>query len=196
MRSAPGSAGTADDVASQVGIIRRAEAADAQQIQGIVNEAYRTPKSWTTEAHLVRGERISEAQVQDLIAAQHDTLFVFVSDEDRNAGVLGCICAEWGREHPEWGLGPEAAMLGLFAVSPSWQSKGIGTSLFLHALAYAHACWGCTSAVMWVIRQREDIIQWYRRLGFEWTGERKPFVFPELQLSDEIEFHVLRKQLP
>jgi ribosomal protein S18 acetylase RimI-like enzyme len=176
--------------------IRLAERQDAAALARIINLAYRTTRSWTHEVHLVKGDRLSEAGVEAIILAGEDQLFV-CQDEDREAGrIVGCICAEWGLNHRDTGLGQDAVMLGLFAVDPDVQSQGIGTKLMRHAMAHAHERWHCTTAVMWVIRQREDILKWYRRLGFQETGETKDFVFPELQLRDDIAFLVLAKKLP
>lgn len=110
--------------------------------------------------------------------------------------VVGCICAEWGRHHPDTGIGESACMLGLIAVEPAWQSRGIGTRLLRSAMAHAHDVWHCDKAVMWVIKQRADIIEWYGRLGFRPSGETRPFVFPELQLLPEVAFDVLERNLP
>lgn len=49
--------------------VRPAAAADASSLASIINEAYRTTRGWTHEAHLVGGERISAAGVQEIISA-------------------------------------------------------------------------------------------------------------------------------
>lgn len=123
---------------------------------------------------------------------------IFVAEIATGTGsgqVVGCVCAEWAKNHPDTGLGPESALFGLLAVDPARQSAGIGSKLFAHALEFAKREWGCQQAVLWVIKQRTDILEWYERLGFRWTGELRDFVFPDLAMHDEVEFKVLFKAL-
>lgn len=86
-------------------------------------------------------------------------------------------------------------MLGLFAVDPAFQSMGVGGSLMTYAEEYVRKEWQCRRIVLWVIEQRGDIMDWYQRCGFVHTGERLPFVMPELALVDGMQFCVLAKDL-
>ena len=198
--------------AAQVSI-RLATPEDASQLHNIIHRAYRTEASWTTEVDLVSGERIGfhelEAMLDDNAPLQQrkDPVFVATlcgpseSSGTDSAGaaaretLVGCIQAEWARHHPDRGLPPCCAMFGLFAVDPDHQSKRIGSQLFDHALAHAADVWTCKEAVLWVIKHRQDILKWYERKGFRWSGKEKPFVFPELALKDDIDFLVLIKRL-
>jgi L-amino acid N-acyltransferase YncA len=62
----------------------------------------------------------------------------------------------------------------MFAVRPAIQGAGIGRAVLAEAERLARE-WGCDEMRMSVIRQRTDLIAWYRRLGFEPTGETQPF---------------------
>lgn len=189
----------AADVKGPAATIRAADPADAPSLHGIIHAAYRTELSWTTEVDLVKGERISLPELQTRLAEPKDPIFVATVDEDspgsKTPRVVGCICAEWARNYPETGLTDESCLLGLLAVDPELQSRGIGSALFDHAMQYAQHEWKCSRAVLWVIKQRLDIMEWYKRRGFVWTGEVKEFVFPELKLHKDVEFHVLVKEL-
>lgn len=177
-------------------VIRLAERHDAADLHPIIHSAYRTDASWTTEVNLVAGERVSLAQLQRELDSSPDPTFVAtVADETGKRRVVGCIRAEWAKQNPGMELGDECAMFGLFAVDPAFQSKGVGSQLFRHAMQHAKEEWGCTEAVVWVIKQRAEILAWYERWGFAWDGEVKDFVFPDLKLQDDVEFRVLRKQL-
>lgn len=112
-----------------------------------------------------------------------------------HAQVIGCICAEWAKNHSEMELSDDCCMFGLFAVDPGFQSQGVGSKLMRHAMQHAKSAWGCKHAVLWVIKQRPEILAWYERWGFEWRGERKDFVFPDLKMFDDVEFKVLHKDL-
>jgi GNAT superfamily N-acetyltransferase len=177
-------------------LIRKGRSGDAEVLHPLIHAAYRTSQSWTTEVDLVRGERITLPQLREQLSQAVDPIFVAEIAGGTEAGrVVGCVCAEWAKNHPDTGLGPESALFGLLAVDPDKQSAGIGSELFLHALKFAKKEWGCLRAVLWVIKQRGDILAWYERLGFQWTGELKDFVFPDLAMHREVEFKVLVKSL-
>ena len=182
---------------AQACTIRRAQPGDAERLHDIIQSAYRSERSWTTEARLVKGERITLEQLTAQLQPHHtDPIFAATFAVAGGAEeVAGCICAEWAKQHPNLGLSDTCAMLGLFAVAPEHQSQRIGSSLFQHAMQHAKDEWGCSEAVMWVIKQRKELLQWYYRMGFEWHGQKREFVFPDLQLQDDIEFLVLRKSL-
>jgi ribosomal protein S18 acetylase RimI-like enzyme len=173
------------------------------QTAAMLAAGYRGVDSWTTEHHLVKGERVSQERLLQLITEQRDKLFVastMATDADIEADkgtstVVGCICAEWAKEHRDLQLPDDNAMLGLFAVDPAFQSMGVGGALMAHAEEYIKSEWQCKRIVLWVIEQRDDIMQWYRRCGYVATGERLPFVMPDLALVEDMQFCVLAKDL-
>ena len=85
-------------------------------------------------------------------------------------------------------------MLGLFAVLPSYQSKGIGGKLVRAALSHIKDEWKCERCVIWVLENRPELLKWYEKMGFRWNGETRPFVFPDL-LMERAEFRVLELAL-
>ena len=52
---------------------------------------------------------------------------------------------------------------------------------------------------MTVIRQRDDLIAWYERLGYRWTGQTEPFPYGNERFGiprrPDLEFLVLSKPL-
>ena len=175
---------------------------DAAELHKIINEAYRTENSWTTEANYVKGERISLDALQLLIKEQRDPLLVaeVPSSASDSSGskmeLAGCISAEASHLHPQMNLPDKSALIGLFAVSPNHQSRGVGSRLFNACLDWIRVNWlDCDDAILWVIKQREDIRKWYERLGFKWTGEYRAFVLPDLCKSDDVEFMIYSKPL-
>ena len=170
----------------------------------LVAAGYRSSASWTTEHHLVKGERISQERLLQLVTEKRDKLFVAcmpVTEPDVEAGgsnssaVVGCICAEWAKHHEDLKLPGDHAILGLFAVDPAFQSKGVGSALMAYAEEYVKTEWNCKRIVLWVIEQRGDILEWYKRSGFVATGKRLPFVMPDLALVDDMHFCVLAKDV-
>jgi ribosomal protein S18 acetylase RimI-like enzyme len=142
---------------------------------------------------LVKNERITEPELTQLIQAQQDPLLVATL----NNTIVGCIQAEHSQDHPQLKLPPRSVLLGLFAVDPAHQSRGIGRRLLQACISYAQQKWpGCVEhAVIWVIEQRQDILKWYERMGFEFTGEFRDFVMPQNALIEGLKFKIYVKRV-
>ena len=106
--------------------IRPVMVEDAQILHRIINKAYRTNAGWTSEADFVADERISLHELTKLFASYGDDLILVAHDNDI---VIGCIQAELWSQHPKYNLPEGSALLGLFAVDPQIQSKGVGRKL-------------------------------------------------------------------
>ena len=154
----------------------------------LVESAYRGDASragWTTEADLLEGQRTDRSEVLSLI--RRDRSVVLLAEHaDGRSGLVGCCHLEV--------TGPATTYFGMFAVSPGAQGLGVGRALILEAAERAGG-WGCREMRMTVIRQRPELIAWYRRLGFEPTGETHPFPYGDERfgrpLRDDLEFVVL-----
>jgi ribosomal protein S18 acetylase RimI-like enzyme len=190
-------------------VLRAAEAADAPAIHELVEAAYRGAggaSGWTTEAHLLDGTRTTEAEILANVADPASVVLVAVSGEGARAGaapreapdgtpaiapgrVLGTVHLRRTEDHAE---------LGMFAVSPLAQSRGIGSTLVRAADDLVRERWGLTRLRLTVVGQRQDLIDWYQRLGFAPTGEVEPFPggATSTPLVDHIEMRVLERTLP
>jgi ribosomal protein S18 acetylase RimI-like enzyme len=167
---------------------RCAERRDIPALLGVIHAAYRESgegAGWTTEAHLLAGPRIQRAELEALLASPGSRILV----AEAAYAVIGC-CHVAGREDGE-------AELGLLAVRPDLQSRGVGGALVAEAERLAARVWGVRQIAMRVIIQRDDIIAWYERLGYRRTGERVPFPYrPRAGARrEDLEFVVLRKAL-
>jgi len=89
----------------------------------------------------------------------------------------------------------EACYLGLLSVDVSAQQEGLGRALLAEAERYARDELGCRRMWMSVIHQRVELIDYYRRRGYEATGETAPFPVPERLLRADVYFDVLAKTL-
>lgn len=159
--------------------------AHAAAINRLVNSAYRGEESrqgWTTEADLLDGTRIDEAAVLDLIARPGTTVLLYCEDNQ----ILGCV---------QLRTEGSKLYLGMLSVKPELQAKGIGKKLMAAAEDHARAL-GLTAIFMTVLSVREELIAWYGRQGYRFTGERQPFVVPDARWGipkQELEFVVLEK---
>jgi ribosomal protein S18 acetylase RimI-like enzyme len=92
----------------------------------------------------------------------------------------------------------ELAHLGMIAVRPEQQGQGTGRVLLEKAEQVA-AAQGCKRLEMTVIGQREELIAWYERRGFQRSGEQRPFPYGDprfgLPKRRDLYFVVLEKKL-
>ena len=179
---------------------RCAERRDIPALLRLIHAAYREVgegSGWTTEAHLLGGPRIERAELEALIDSSGSRMILAEPAElrERDAALedppepIGCC-------HTALTNDGEAS-LGLLAVCPDTQSRGVGRALVTEVEQVALRLWDARSIVMRVIAQRDDIIAWYERLGYRRTEERLPFPYrPGAGAKrDDLEFAVLRKTL-
>ncbi|CEP18956.1 hypothetical protein [Parasitella parasitica] len=170
--------------------IRSVVATDVQykdEAAKVVNAAYRSEGGWTTEKDIVSGERCTAEMMQDFILqnGKPHTLF-FAFDQDQ---VVGTVQIQYSPEHPG------EAEIGLFSVSPTHQSRGIGGKLVRQAMQEMPRL-GYHTAMMHVLENRPEILAWYKKLGFFETGERIPFIWPEmLKVDKDLHFLTLKKSV-
>ena len=167
---------------------RPAVAADAPAIVARVQSAYRgegAKRGWTTEAHLIPGERIDAAEVLALIARPGGALLLAEAGGD----LAGCVHVE-----ASGGVGH----LGLLAVDPARQAGGLGRRLVAAAEALARDRLGAGEMRMDVVHSRSELIAWYERQGYVRTGETAPFPFAnaDLGLAPDVDLHFVALAKP
>ena len=168
-------------------IITEASAADIPEICLLVNSAYRgdtSRKGWTTEADLLDGKRIDESILQQYFLNPETTILKCVDNELQIAG-----CVYLKKEKKE-------LHLGMLTVSPLQQAKGIG-KILLQASEEKARKKDCCSVIMTVISVRQELINWYKKQGYQETGETHPFPDDERfgKPKFPLQFIVLRKKL-
>ncbi|KAI8075389.1 acyl-CoA N-acyltransferase [Gilbertella persicaria] len=159
----------------------------AEEATKVVNAAYRSEGGWTTESHIISGLRCTLEDMERFIrtSGQPNTL-LFAFEEEQ---VVGTLQIQPSKEDPA------EAEVGLFSVSPLHQSRGIGGKLIRQALIEMNAL-GFKYAMMHVLENRPEILTWYRKLGFVETGERIPFIWPEMLKEDKsVHFLTLKKSV-
>ena len=157
----------------------------------LVNSAYRGESSkagWTTEEHLLGGQRIDAAGILEII--QKENSVVLIAEDDNTGILLGCVHLE---KHDS------KCYLGMLTVNPKLQSKGIGKLLLSESEAFAEF-WDCGKIYMTVISVRSELIAWYAKHGYKNTQEKKPFPYGDERFGmpkvQNLEFTVLEKKLP
>ncbi|MFZ4058953.1 MAG: GNAT family N-acetyltransferase [Ferruginibacter sp.] len=165
-------------------IISAATINDVKALNQLVNSAYRgdsSRKGWTTEADLLDGIRTSEAALLNIIEGK-----AILLKYEENHQLKACVLLE-----------PKAQKLylGMLTVDPELQGKGIGKLLLASAEQEAQRL-QCTAIFMTVISIRKELIDWYIRHGYRFTGETQPFPMhdPAFGLPKQpLEFWVLEK---
>lgn len=131
---------------------------DATELCDLVNSAYRGEQGWTKETDIVSGERTNTQDIKALILNPKSHLLV--ATENKN--ITACVCIE---------KKDNQAYIGLLAVNPAYQNKGIGKKILHLAERYAVKQLYTNKLVMVVITQRTELISFYERRGYKRTGE-------------------------
>jgi ribosomal protein S18 acetylase RimI-like enzyme len=169
---------------------RRAQEADVETVVRLVESAYRGEASragWTTEADFLEGQRTDADDVVALVRGFPATRVLLAEHAGR---VVASV-----RVDDQGGAG----YVGMFAVTPTLQGRGIGTAVLAEAERVIRHELGRTRARMTVISIRDALIAWYERRGYVRTGETEPFPYGDrrfgIPLRDDLLFVVLEKHL-
>jgi ribosomal protein S18 acetylase RimI-like enzyme len=147
-------------------MISKATQQDVPALNELVNSAYRGDSSrqgWTTEADLLDGTRTDEDAIAKFFFEPGATILKYVEQ----GKILGCVRL---LKHGD------QLYLGMLAVDPASQDKGIGKKILIAAESEA-LNQNCKSIDMTVISERNELISWYKRHGYAEVGEKKPMVF-------------------
>ena len=151
---------------------RFATDADVEALVELVNEAY------LIEAFFVRGPRCSPADVR---AHLERGRFLVVQD-DASRAMSGCVYVEPGRPR---------AYLGLLAVRPALQARGVGSRLLSAAERYLART--SDRVVIRIVDTRPELLRFYGRRGYVEVGA-EPFSHPA-RLKRPCRFVLMEKPL-
>lgn len=130
----------------------------------LINESYRgeSNQGWTSEKHLLDGVRITPEQMFDQMLIPSGQFFKYQQGNDKP---LGNVYLE---------IEEDSLYLGMLAVSPESQGKGIGKAIL--DFAFEYACKNQLKRVyLTVLSQRKELLEWYKKHGYKPSGHSKPF---------------------
>ncbi len=143
---------------------RRATLADAAAIADLVNQAYRA------EAFFVDGNRTSATEISELL---DEGEFLVI---DGPSGLAGAIFVDaYGANEASSDACENRpstlkhSKISMVSVDPDMQRLGIGRRLVAIAEALSSAL-GCDAVTLDVVSAREDLLRWYRGLGYREVG--------------------------
>ena len=133
---------------------------EAQEINDLLNLAYRGEKGWTTENSLVDGDRSTTSDIQLNI---ENSIFLTYK---KGGDLVACICLDEANQQ---------VYIGSFAVHPDYQASGLGKSILSAAEKYAINELNATSFIMTVLSKRTELIAFYERRGYKKTGVNEEY---------------------
>jgi GNAT superfamily N-acetyltransferase len=83
----------------------------------------------------------------------------------------------------------------MLSVEPIWQDKGIGKLLVLNAIETAKSL-GLKNIQLQVVHLREELISWYKRLGFVLSDKILPFEVPTEFGKPKVPVHFIEMNYP
>lgn len=168
-------------------MITTASIQDVSFLNLLINSAYRgesSKKGWTTEANILEGLRTTEEELTETVRNPKNTILKYTE----NNQIIGCVLLVEKEQQ---------LYLGMLTVSPELQNSGVGKKLLQQAEIYAKDL-ELPKIVMTVISVREELIAWYKRNGYEDTGEREPFPASDVHIpitAEPLEFIVMEKRI-
>lgn len=170
--------------------IRDAAPADIPAPHALIESAYRGESSragWTTEADLLDGQRTDPDDLADILADPKQALLTGWRDGD----LVACILIADRDE----GTG----YFGMLSIRPTLQGGGLGRRLIESAHAALAERFAARRVRISVLPQRETLIAWYGRLGYQRTGDTLPFPYGNprfgLPKRDDLYFVVMEREL-
>lgn len=163
---------------------------DVERIKVIVNKAFREEGGWTGEAHLIRGDRVDVPEITQLLQDQNNRVIVCEKLIDGGWVMVGSVIAT--KEDDEEGS------VNMLSVEPVHQSGGVGSTLLKAAMDALKKDFHLKRVFITVIHSRTELIAWYKKIGFQETGETKEF---PLHLSvgkpivPDVHFNLMKKDL-
>jgi ribosomal protein S18 acetylase RimI-like enzyme len=143
---------------------RSATDEDIPAIVDLVNLAYRDTehRGWTTEADIVCGDRIDADRIHMLLKAPNSMILIMTLEHT----IRACVHIEAQKD---------AIYLGMLTVDPRLQNQGLGKRMLELAENYASEIPGANRIAMIVVAQRDELIAYYQRRGYQSNGQTLPY---------------------
>ncbi|KAI8637962.1 hypothetical protein BD408DRAFT_423719 [Parasitella parasitica] len=151
-------------------------------IYEIINVSFRSDASWTNDRAFVNVDRIPVGGETEFdFKCNEPNVLLCAFDGNQIVGVVHILIQ--GNE----------AILNCLGVSPTHQSRGVGSLLIRESVKYIQGNMPTIKeAVVHVFVSRHELTTWYIRMGFQDKGEVIPFPHGDILIVDEAPLAVLR----
>lgn len=181
--------------------LRQAEADDVSALEKLLNHCYRQDEGWTNEANLIGGIRTTQAELAKVIATPKHYVFVYPKTTtgmrvgQETGELLGCIAVEitTNADVSEAATNDgsnKKAYIGMFAVHPKLQGKGVGNVILEAAETFAIRHLAAVDSqmvnqnvkqisrlTMSILSHRPELLAYYQRRGYQLNGNK--MLFPD-----------------
>ncbi len=166
--------------------LRQAQADDINALEQLLNRCYRETSGWTNEADLIGGIRTTPAELAAVINDPNHYYFVYPKtttgdrDGEETGEILGCIAVDIKTDTDS----NHKAYIGMFAVHPVLQGKGVGNVILQAAETFATrhlqsdgqaADKKTAHLTMSILSHRPELLAYYQRRGYQLNGNKMPF---------------------
>lgn len=165
------------DQTNEIGALRLATEHDVPALTRLINIAFKK------ESFFKKGDRIDEAGVREKLGT--GSMYVL----EQAGTIIACIYLE---TNGELASGEGAGYIGLLAVDPSQQGRGLGKQIMNFAEDELRRR-GCTRAQLRIIHLRTELLAFYGKFGYRQT-DTAPYPFPD-KLSQPVHFVNMEKML-
>jgi ribosomal protein S18 acetylase RimI-like enzyme len=148
-------------------VFQTADLAHIHLLAQLVNSAYRGEYSlqgWTTEAHILDGQRTDSESLAALIQTPLHQIEIALDQETNK--IVGCVHLIQEKD--------DTLYFGMLTVEPTLQTLGIGKRMMSHIESVAKAL-GKARIRFTVIPNRVELVAFYQRRGFKETGRFEEF---------------------
>ncbi|WP_413518680.1 GNAT family N-acetyltransferase [Psychrobacter glacincola] len=174
-----------DDINKDSVFLRQAKIEDIDALEQLLNLCYRQTEGWTNEADLVGGIRITQDELARTIDNPTHYLFVYPKtstgerDGEETGELLGCIGVDM-----QVNAAAKKAYIGMFAVHPELQGRGVGHQILQAAETFAQRHLQSDGQAtdknparltMSILSHRPELLSYYQRRGYQLNGNKMPF---------------------
>ena len=161
--------------------LRQATLDDIGSLEQLLNCCYRETSGWTNEADLIGGIRTTSAELAAVINDPNHYYFVYPKtttgnrDAEETGEILGCIAVDMKTDADS----NKKAYIGMFAVHPILQGKGVGNVILQAAETFAdrhlQSQHQPSRLTMSILSHRPELLAYYERRGYQLNGRKMPF---------------------
>ncbi|MGP9544194.1 GNAT family N-acetyltransferase [Psychrobacter sp. AOP7-B1-25] len=161
--------------------LREATLDDIGALEQLLNCCYREIAGWTNEADLIGGIRTTSAELAAVINDPNHYYFVYPKtttgdrDGEEIGEIFGCIAVDIKTDANS----NKKAYIGMFAVHPALQGKGVGNVILQAAETFANRHLQSLNQpsrlTMSILSHRPELLAYYQRRGYQLNGNKMPF---------------------